>query len=153
MIFKKILEGVRALHNVNICHRGLTIENILLDDNYNPKIYDFYNSCMNMNNLQGDVGNRIYMAPEKILNQSYNGIIADIFSLGQILFNIATGINRFNSESKDDIYYRLIIEHHFLQYWQLIEKKYNLNLSQNFKNLFIRMVAHNPVHKHQQVQP
>ena len=64
------------------------MENILLDENYNPKIYDFYNSCMNINNLQGKFGNITYMAPEMLSDKPYNGIKADIFSLGQILFNI-----------------------------------------------------------------
>jgi len=42
LIFKKILEGVRAMHNANIYHRFLNLDNILLDDNYNPKITDFF---------------------------------------------------------------------------------------------------------------
>ena len=50
-IFKKILEGVQALHNANICHRNLSLSSILLDENYNPKLCMFFQSCMNMNNL------------------------------------------------------------------------------------------------------
>ena len=78
LIFKKILEGVRALHNANICHRDLKPGNILLDENYNPKITDFYISCMNMNNLQEYVGKREYKAPEILVKQPYDGILADI---------------------------------------------------------------------------
>ena len=55
-IFKKILEGVQALHNPNICHRDLSTVNILLDENYNPKIIGFHFSCLNMNNLNQNVG-------------------------------------------------------------------------------------------------
>ena len=51
-IFKKILEGIRAMHNANICYRDLKAENILLDGNYNPKISGFYFCCINANNLQ-----------------------------------------------------------------------------------------------------
>ena len=40
-IFKKILLGVQALHEANICHRNLRLETILLDNNYNPKISKF----------------------------------------------------------------------------------------------------------------
>ena len=144
LIFKKILEGVRVLHNANICHRGLALENILLDDNYNPKIYDFYNSCMNMNNLQENFARINYKAPEMFLNQPYNGIKTDIFSLGQILISLVTGLYGFHSANHNDHYYRLIIAQQFVQYWQLIENQNHLNLSQNFKNLFIRMIAHNP---------
>ena len=37
LIFKKILEGVRVMHNANICHRNLKPGSILLDENYNQK--------------------------------------------------------------------------------------------------------------------
>ena len=80
LIFKKILEGVRAMHNANICHRDLKPINILLDDNYNPKISFLYFSCINANNLQEIVGTRSYMAPEIILKKPYNGIKSDIIS-------------------------------------------------------------------------
>ena len=146
-IFKKILEGVRALHNANICHRGLTLANILLDEIYNPKIYDFYYSCINMNNLQKNFARINYKAPEMFLNQPYNGIMTDVFSLGHILFNIVIGINGFVSARQNDDYYRLIIEQHFDQYWFEIGKKHNLILSQDFQNLFIRMVAFNPAQR------
>ena len=69
LIFKKILEGVQALHNANICHRDLKISSILLDNNYNPKIIDFNFSCINMNNLNERVGTKIFMAPEVLLNK------------------------------------------------------------------------------------
>ena len=100
-----------------------------------------------MNNLQGNFGNINYKAPEMLLNLPYNGIKADVFSLGQILFNIVTGINGFNSARHNDNYYRLIFQQDFEHYWQRIENTYHLNLSQNFKNLFITMVSYDPAHR------
>jgi len=50
LIFKKILNGIRAIHNAGICHRDIKPENILLAQNYNPKIGDYYLSCLNANN-------------------------------------------------------------------------------------------------------
>ena len=146
-IFKKILEGVRALHNANICHRDLTIESVLLDDNYNPKIYDLHYCCINMYNLVDNLGKINYIAPEVSSEEPYNGIMADIFSLGQILFNLVTGINGFNSARDTDNFYRLIIAQHFDYYWQQIDNFFSFNLSQNFKNLFLRMVSPNPAQR------
>ena len=100
-----------------------------------------------MNNLQGNFGNINYKAPEMFLNQPYNGIMTDVFSLGQILINIAGGIFGFKSARQNDDYYRLIIEQHFDQYWFEIGKKHNLILSQDFQNLFIRMVSPNPAQR------
>ena len=141
-IFKKILEGIRAMHNANICHRDLMAENILLDGNYNPKISGFYFSCINANNLQDMQGTISYTAPEILLNQPYNGIQSDIFSLGQLLFVLVTGRLGFNNANQNDNFYRLIINpQNHAQYWEFFN---NLNLSQSFKNLFVSMVAQNP---------
>ena len=141
-IFKKILEGIRAMHNANICHRDLKAENILLDENYNPKISGFYFSCINANNLQDMQGTISYTAPELLLNQPYNGIQSDIFSLGQLLFVLVTGRLGFKHANQNDNFYRLIINpQNHAQYWEFFN---NLNLSQSFKNLFVSMVAQNP---------
>ena len=146
-IFKKILEGVQALHNANICHRDLEVHNILFDDNYNPKIIGFHSSCINMNNLNRRTGRLPYIAPEILLNQPYNGITADIFSLGQILFNLVTGKKGgFNAANDNDPYYTFIIKHQIAHYWKLLDS-HHLNASQDFKNLFIKMVYPNPAQR------
>ena len=130
------------MHNANICHRDLKAENILLDENYNPKISGFYFSCINANNLQDIHGITSYTAPELLLNQPYNGIQSDIFSLGQLLFVLVTGRLGFNNANQNDNFYRLIINpQNHAQYWEFFN---NLNLSQSFKNLFVNMVAPNP---------
>ena len=40
-IFKKILNGVQALHGAGIYHADLKLTNILLDQQFNPKISNF----------------------------------------------------------------------------------------------------------------
>ena len=129
----------------NLCHRNLKPGSILLDENYNPKIAGFCLSCINMNNLQS-AGTKSYEAPEVLAHQPYNGIKADIFSLGQLLINLVTGQFGFLSPSKTDRYYRLIIEQKLDHYWHELHQinQINPDLSQEFKNLFIRMVDPNP---------
>ena len=144
LIFKKILEGVRFMHNANICHRHLNLNAILLDENHNPKISDFYSSCINKYNLDECCGFAAYKAPEVISNKPYDGILADIFCLGQILFNLVNHINGFNYASSKDHYYKLIILKKYGQYWNILGRAYGVVLSQEFKNLFIKMVDVNP---------
>ena len=48
IIFSKILEGVQFIHDSDICHLDLTLDNILLDDKYNPIITDFGLSTENI---------------------------------------------------------------------------------------------------------
>ena len=97
-----------------------------------------------MNNLQEVYGNKENQAPEIIEHRPYDGIRVDIFSLGKLLFNLVTGGKGFSSASQDDVLYRLIIEHDFNRYWDILEKMFGINLSPEFKDLFIRMVNPNP---------
>ena len=133
------------MHNANICHRNLKPGSILLDENYNPKIAGFCLSCINMNNLQS-AGTKSYKAPEVLARQPYDGILADIFSLGQLLINLVTGQFGFHSSAPNDKYYRLIINQNIDYYWHELHQ-INLILSQEFKNLFIRMVNPNPAQR------
>ena len=57
---------------------------------------------MNENNLNQFIHIINYLAPEILLHKPYNGIKADIFSLGQILFNLVTGYLGFNNARKED---------------------------------------------------
>jgi len=41
IIFKKILEGIQFCHDNNYCHLDIKLNNILLDDKFNPIITDF----------------------------------------------------------------------------------------------------------------
>ena len=69
----------------------------------------------------------------------YNGIDADIFSLGTLLFCLVLGKN-YTSELKDA--YNYIKAKNYDLFWETITQKDEL--SNEFKNLFIKMVAYNP---------
>ena len=144
LIFKKILLGVRVMHNANICHRDLKPQNILFDNDFNPKIYGYHFIHTNENNLNEFMGTINYAAPEILLHNPYNGIKADIFSLGQILFNLVTGRLGFNNANMQDNLYRLIILHQYIEYWERIQENIPLNASQEFRNLFLSLVAFDP---------
>ena len=117
-IFYKILRGVKAFHGAAICHRQLTLENILLDQNYNPIICNFELATNNnVNSLNDFFGVQGYRAPQIINHQIYNGFKADIFTLGALLFNLVTGLRGFHDANVNDINYGLIYHHHFNEYW------------------------------------
>ena len=93
LIFRKILEGVQALHTSGICHRDLKMENILLDGGFNPKICDFGYACEikgedESGKLKEYIGTPSYAAPELFLHRPYEGVKADIFSLGATLIKL-----------------------------------------------------------------
>ena len=149
-IFKKILLGVQALHGAGYCHRNLKPRNILLDNKFNPKISNFIIAAQFLQNnqiipLNAIVGTPIYMSPQMLENESYSGEKADIYSLGITLFNIVTG--KFGLKSSIphiDPYYKHIILENFNEYWSNLPVEItNINYSDEFKDLYIKMICYN----------
>jgi len=140
LLFSKILKAVKEIHKNGVCHRDLKTANILLDNNFNPKICDFGFATYIRDNLNDCLGTYEYAAPE-IYKRNYNGVKVDIFALGVILFNLVTGIYGFEKAEINDKNYKLIMIRKYNNFWQKIKIK-NLNeISDGFKKLFVKMVA------------
>lgn len=92
--FRQIVSGVDHLHTaLNIAHRDLKMDNILISANLNIKIVDFgMSKRANYNDLSSSFcGSQAYLAPEKVALHDHNIFKADIFSLGVILFCCLNG--------------------------------------------------------------
>ena len=144
-VFYKILKGIDFCHKLGICHRDLKLENILLDTRFNPKINDFglrkIITGENDNYLEEKVGTeKYYMCPEMLKKKVYNGFKADIFSLGVILMIIVINKYPFKYAKKSDSNYELIAHKKFDKFWNMFN---NQNISENFKDLYIKMVQYN----------
>ena len=74
------------------------------------------------------------------INQGFNGIKSDIFSLGVTLFKLVTNHFPFNLAYKVDKWYKLIIDHEYDIYWENMKKTKSINVSELFKELFVKMV-------------
>ena len=132
LIFCDILKGFHEIHKAEICHRDIKAENILLNtDDYNIKISDFGFSADSSELLDGIYGTQQYMAPEIIMDKEYDGIKADIFSLGVLLFYIRTSKFLFEQAKTNTAY-------------DYIKNNKKYGLSKEFKDLFLQMVAFNP---------
>ena len=132
LIFYDILKGFHEIHKAEICHRDIKAENILLNtDDYNIKISDFGFSADSSELLDGIYGTQQYMAPEIIMDKEYDGIKADIFSLGVLLFYIRTSKFLFEQAKTNTAY-------------DYIKNNKKYGLSKEFKDLFLQMVAFNP---------
>ena len=148
VIFYKILKGVQTIHDKRITHLDLKLSNILMDKDYNPVICDFGVSIIHPNSpkIIELSGTRGYMAPEIILKKiPYNGTKADIFSLGVILFKLVTFKPVFYDPKLgiDDSQYKLIIGKKYQEFWDLLNVN-KLNLSEEFKELVIKMISFEP---------
>jgi len=159
LIFHKILKGVQAIHNAGICHRDIKMENILLDDKFDPKICDFgYGGEIKgkdgSGKLEEFLGTMGYCAPEIHMNRKYNGVKADIFSLGVVLFILVAGEICFQKAYIDNIYYRCIMVKKSPDYWKKLIKDYGeiseevkniiINMNEKLKNLHVKMISYFP---------
>ena len=151
LIFYKILKGVQEIHKAGLCHLDLKSKNILLDDKYKPIICDFGFATEYSSQLEEYRGTPGYADPVIFKFLPFDGIKADIFSLGVILLSIVARKRVFfnpgkfckNDETYKDRYYQKIKDNDIKGYWELLDVE-SLNLSKEFKTLYINMVSDIP---------
>lgn len=106
-----IAKGIEYLHqgcDQRILHFDINPHNILLDDNFTPKISDFglaklcskNQSTVSMTAARGTLG---YMAPE-VFSRNFGNVSykSDIYSYGMLLLEMVGGRKNINSTSQDD---------------------------------------------------
>ena len=149
VIFYRIAKIIYDIHESETCHRDIKLDNILLDENYHPKLSDFGLAIHYSNNLQGYTGTPRYMAPEITKDGKYDGKEVDIFSLGVTLFRLTLGIFPYTDSNNENILYYLFKNKKYDLYWKYIDILENNseeinNLSDEFKKLFYQMVSFDP---------
>ena len=143
IIFKKIVQGVKCFHDQGICNLDIKLQNILFDHNFEPKICDFGFACINSSGLKKKCGTLAFRAPE-VGKGKYNGLKADIFSLGASLIFLVTGKLAFNSVINYKSPYQNIIRKQYNEFWSDFENKNNIKLSPEFKDLCNKMICLDP---------
>jgi serine/threonine protein kinase len=91
-LFSAIVSAVAYLHSRGIAHRDLKPENILLGDGLVPKIADLGLCHMVAPDalMTTPCGSPQYAAPEVLSGKGYDGRASDVWSLGVVLFVMAT---------------------------------------------------------------
>jgi serine/threonine-protein kinase len=103
-VFMQIAPALDYAHSKNILHRDLKPSNILLDDDGGAYITDFgiariLNESTGMTiTTQGVVGTPAYMSPEQAQGHTMDGR-SDVYALGVMLFEMATGRRPFHSDT------------------------------------------------------
>jgi len=106
LFFRQIISAISYCHELNIAHRDLKAENLLLDDTLNIKVIDFGLSTIYKDGefLNDFCGSPTYVAPEIMLKQPYKGPEVDIWSLGVVLYVFLCGELPFKGSGLQDLY-------------------------------------------------
>ena len=152
-IFYDILLGLETCHDNGISHGDIKLQNILLNSNFTIKLIDFGFSRKLKDGLISEItGSKYYNAPEMFLcaTKGYDGVLADIFSLGVVLFVLVMGFYPFDKPNIMDNRYKLITKKDFANFWKKCEQKKNFldnnitGVSPEFKDLFEKMICPKP---------
>lgn len=102
-LFKQLLLIVSYIHEKNICHRHITCDNILLDENFNVKLADFgfARKLPKHGLLETNCGSYVYTAPEVLDGEKYDGIAADVWSMGICLYCMLCGTLPYRDDDID----------------------------------------------------
>lgn len=116
-IAEKIAAGLAAAHKLNIVHRDIKADNIIVDENEDPRILDFglakplESSGVRTDSEKTDtvseeltqagkiIGTVSYMSPEQARGESVD-TRSDVFSFGVLLYRMATGEFPFAGETQ-----------------------------------------------------
>ena len=147
--FRQLIEAIEYIHGENVCHLDLKLDNLLVGEDYQLKICDF-----DLSYMSGDLniltkGTKYYRAPELRVSECKDGMAADIYSAGVILFMLKTG--GVVPHNEEELYYGVDFynlldkdcTNFFKAHCKLQEKKSSF-FDESFKDLFLGMTKTKP---------
>ena len=143
-IFHKIASALHQLHIAGVAHRDIKPENIILTENFDIKLIDLgYGISLSGRNQDGfnrtTLGTPMYMAPEIVNKQPYQGSDVDLFAYGVTLMVARLVAYPFNQACLTDDKYKLLQGADSALFWKSYKKNVP-GLSDEFINLITSML-------------
>lgn len=136
----QLARGLQFLHSINIIHRDIKPQNLLLSDStVNAVIkyadFGFAKHLVEAAMAQTPCGTPLYMAPEIFEYKEYD-IKADLWSLGCVIFEMLSGTPPFRGSNPRDLYNNIQL--------RKISFPEGVNVSNELKGLLREMLEVNP---------
>lgn len=135
-IFIQLISALSYLHNKNICHRDIKLENIIINEKMNIKIIDLGLGIHFHPNKKLNLycGTPYFMAPEILKKKEYFGPSVDVWSAGIVLYNLLCGKLPFKAQNEKNL--TQIISNGYIDFPNFISKE--------AKDLIKKMLCVNP---------
>jgi len=147
-LVRQVGEGLDYAHSQGVIHRDIKPANLMIVENNLVKIMDLGIARLPYSDLTREgrlVGSPSYMSPEQLQGEELDGR-SDLFSLGVVVYQCATGKKPFLGQSIQEICWRIIHD----QY--IIPSKIDPSLPQEFDYVIAKALAKNPDQRFQSAQ-
>lgn len=122
---RQLASAIQYLHTLEIAHRDLKCENVLITQNFNVKLSDFgfVRSCIDDQSMEVTLsqtfcGSLTYVSPEIIKGSPYEPKISDMWSFGVLVFMMLNKAHPFDSTHLQSLYQNQIKRN-----WKFTNKK------------------------------
>ena len=110
-ILDQLSDGLIFCHSKGVAHRDIKLENVMLDEDNGAKLIDWGLAafCHPGVQLTAFCGSPSYAPPEIIAHRPYNGLAADVWSLGVLFFGMLVGhLPFYSSPGQKDLDKRIL---------------------------------------------
>jgi len=110
-LFYQIVHAVAYCHRQGVCHRDLKLENVMLVKSQQRAVLIDFGFAGFITDPQyrfsDHPGSVCYAAPELLMGKQYDGTVADVYSLGVLLYVMVCGHYPFYSEDRRVMYHQV----------------------------------------------
>jgi serine/threonine protein kinase len=108
-VIKQLLTILKYLHERNVTHRDIKLENIIIDKRNTIKLIDFGFCCCSSPDIKLKIfcGTPSYMCPEIVCKKEYVGPPTDIWASGILLFAMLCGQFPFRGQNDKELYHKI----------------------------------------------